>query len=239
MQNRFYRDWTRNHGGVNFQVQIEETDLSISADSDIKDQALDCVKKQRALLKEYIKKDSSFLISLEPVEIKPQAPLIIKEMIRAASIANVGPMAAVAGAMAEIVGRELRKLSENIIVENGGDIYIDTRDSSVVALYAGGSSILGKIGLKLDQNIMPAGVCTSSATIGHSLNFGKADAVTIVSDSAAIADALATSISNRVKSSSDIGSVLKYAQDISDIRGLVIVAAGRIAFYGGIEIIKV
>ncbi|MDP8253518.1 MAG: UPF0280 family protein [Candidatus Kaelpia aquatica] len=238
MQERFYRDWVKNYGGISFQAQIEETDLFISADSDIKDQALDCVKRQRALLKDYIKKDSSFLTSLEPIEVEPQAPLIIKEMTRAASIAGVGPMAAVAGAMAEIVGRELRELSENIIVENGGDIFIDTCRSSVVALYAGSSSMSGEIGLKLDQNIMPLGVCTSSATVGHSLNFGKADAVTVVSDSTAIADALATSISNMIKFSSDIDFALKYVQDISGIKGLIIVAAGKIAFYGDVEIVK-
>ncbi len=239
MQNRFYRDWVKNHKGVSFQVQIEETDLFISADSNIKDQAFDCVRKQRALLEEHIQSNPSFLESLQPVQIDSSAPIIVKEMARAALVAEVGPMAAVAGAMAEIVGKELHDLSKNIIVENGGDIYIDTQDTSIVALYAGNSSISGKVGLKLDQNIMPIGVCTSSATVGHSLNFGRADAVAVVSDSTAIADALATSISNMIKSSSDIEFALKYAQNVSDIKGLVIVVAEKIAFYGDIEIIKI
>jgi uncharacterized protein len=238
MQSRFYRDWVKGCEGVNFQVQVEETDLFISAESDIKAEAYNCVREQRGLLKEYIEHDLSFLRSLKPVQVEDQAPLIVKEMAKAAIVAGVGPMAAVAGAMAEAVGRELGKLSRNIIVENGGDIYIDSTLNPVVALYAGRSSISGKIGLKLKKDAMPLGVCTSSASIGHSLNFGNTDALTVIADSASVADALATAISNIVKSPSDIESALKYAQKIDLIKGLVIIVEKRAAFYGDIEIVK-
>jgi len=238
MQDKFYREWVKSSNGVHFQVQIEETDLFISADRDIKEQAYSCIKKQRKLLKDYSNNNPSFLRSLNPIQVDSSAPLIVQEMARAALVAGVGPMAAVAGAMAEITGKELSELSKNIIIENGGDIYINSTADSVVALYAGGSSLSGQIGLKLKRDAMPLGVCTSSASVGHSLNFGKTDALTVVADSAAIADALATSISNMIKSQSDIEHALKYAQDIGCIKGLVVIIDERIAFYGDIEIVK-
>ena len=110
-------------------------------------------------------------------------------MIFAAQAAGVGPMAAVAGALAEQVGQRLLKSTSEVIIENGGDIFIGARQILTVGVYAGGSPLSLKLGLRIDPAKGIRGICTSSGTVGHSLSFGKADAVCVLSDSCALADA--------------------------------------------------
>ena len=116
----------------------------------------------------------------------------MKQMIEAGQKAGVGPMAAVAGAIAECVGRELLAFSPEIIIENGGDIYLKCLKKRVVGIFAGKSPLTGKIGLEIDAKDTPLGVCTSSGTVSHSLSFGKADAAVAIAPSATLADAAAT-----------------------------------------------
>jgi ApbE superfamily uncharacterized protein (UPF0280 family) len=121
-------------------------------------------------------------------------------MAEAASIAGVGPMAAVAGAVASFLGQVLGSCSREVIVENGGDIYLRSAHERVVAVFAGDSPFSYKIGLRVKPEDTPAGICTSSGTVGHSLSFGNADAVVIKGESAILADAVATQAGNLIKS---------------------------------------
>ncbi|MDD5613842.1 MAG: UPF0280 family protein [Candidatus Omnitrophica bacterium] len=239
MQDRFYRDWIKGQDLTCFTVQVEETDLFIAADKNLKEEARNSVEKHRYSLKSYIERDSCFLDSLEPVKIDLRAPSIVKEMAYAASLAGVGPMAAVAGAFSDFVAKDLKPLTENIIVENGGDIYIKTTSSKTVAIYAGNSILSGRIGLKIKAQDMPCGVCTSSGKVGHSLSFGKADAVTVIAKSAVLADAFATAVGNMVKSSSDIENTIDCYSMIREILGIIIIIDDKIAFCGNIEIVKI
>ncbi len=119
-------------------------------------------------------------------------------MAAAAQTAGVGPMAAVAGAIAECVGRELLEFSPEVIVENGGDIFLKVSHRRTVGIFAGDSPLTGRIGIQIEARDTPLGVCTSSGTVGHSLSFGRADAVVVLAPAAALADAAATAIGNRV-----------------------------------------
>ncbi|MFA5389675.1 MAG: UPF0280 family protein, partial [Candidatus Omnitrophota bacterium] len=125
-QKRFYRELTKGTGLIGQEVIVKETDLSILAEKDIKDIAEEIVGKYRQEIEKYIKQRPEFATSLEPISMDLSAPDIIKEMIRASEAAGVGPMAAVAGAIAEFVGKELLKYSGQLIIENGGDIFIKT-----------------------------------------------------------------------------------------------------------------
>jgi ApbE superfamily uncharacterized protein (UPF0280 family) len=159
-------------------------------------------------------------------------------MYRAATAAGVGPMAAVAGAVARWVGRMLREKSDWVIVENGGDIHIDTGRPVTVGLYAGTSPFSGRIGLRLDPGPMPLGVCTSSATVGPSLSFGRADAATVVSRDAALADAAASGLGNRISGPADLEAALSWVLDVPGVMGALAVCGGRMAARGEIEIVK-
>lgn len=178
-----------------------------------------------------------FLTSLAPLDDDDIAPPIIRDMLKASLAANVGPMASVAGAISEYVGKDLLKLSENVIIENGGDIYLKTQENVRVAVYAGNSPLTYKIGLLLKPGQMPLGVCTSSGTVGHSLSFGKADAVCVLSRSSTMADAAATAMGNMVKGKEDIRTALEKGIKIEGVSGALIVIADHFGAIGEVELI--
>jgi len=233
---RWYRGYTKAPDLVPFSVQIKESDLLIWAEKNLQDLAYKRLEKERSNLEAYLRYDPDFLHSLAPVAASPFAPPLCQMMAKAAEKAGVGPMASVAGAINEMVGEELRQESEEIIIENGGDLLVFSREARVVAVYAGEDSPFSfRIGIKLPPG-KKWGVATSSGIVGHSLSFGKADAVVVVAESSAVADAWATSLANRVQEKEDIKKVLKFSQQITDIQGTLIILGEFLGVEGNIQI---
>jgi ApbE superfamily uncharacterized protein (UPF0280 family) len=235
-QPRTYRHWVKDKDLVAFKVTVKETDLYIRARSDLKRQAHELVLKYRQMLEEYIEGHPSFLTSLEPLAVDDDAPPLVRDMAQAAEKAGVGPMAAVAGAIAEYVGSELLDFSPEVIVENGGDIYLKSLKQRLIGIYAGKSPLTGRVGLEIESKDTPLGVCTSSGTVGYSLSFGKADAVIVLSQSTALADAAATAIGNRILKPQDIPGGIKFAQTIKGLKGLVIIQGEQVGVWGEVKL---
>jgi len=238
MEPRTYRHWIESRDLVAFNVTVKETDLHIRASSNLQRKARGLVLKYRGLLEKYIGRNPGFLTSLEPVSISQDAPGIVRQMAEAAQKAGVGPMAAVAGAIAESVGNELLAFSPEIIVENGGDIYLKSSRSRVVGIYAGKSPLTGKIGLEINGRDTPLGICTSSGMVGHSLSYGKADAVVALSDSATLADAAATAIGNLISQPDDITGAIKFGESIRGLKGVVIILGDNIGVWGEVKLCR-
>lgn len=219
-------------------VVVQQTDLSIYSDRAVNSATVrDVVIQQRGYLESYIRRRPEFLHSLHPLPYDPLASVIAKRMLQAARAAGVGPMAAVAGAVAEQVGERLLEDAEEIIVENGGDIFVGVRRPLTIGIYAGTSPLSLKLGLRVLPDAGIRAVCTSSGTVGHSLSFGKADAVCVLSHSCALADAAATAIGNRVGSGSDIRSAIRWGERIEGLKGILIIKADKMAAWGQIEIV--
>jgi hypothetical protein len=159
-------------------------------------------------------------------------------MYSASEKANVGPMASVAGAIAEYIGGELMQRSEEVIVENGGDIFLKLSEPGVNSIFAGTSPFTGKIGLRIEPKKTPLAICTSSGTVGHSYSQGQADAVVITSQDTSLADAVATGAANLIKSDEDFQSALEYAQGIQGVLGIVLVWQDKLAAQGDIELVS-
>ena len=221
---------------MSFTVTVKETDLFIRAASNLQRKALRLVEKYRGQLERYIENNPEFLTSLKPLAVSPGAPRIALDMIEAGNKVGVGPMAAVAGAVAEYVGRELLEFSPEIIVENGGDIFLKIARKRTVGIYAGDSPLTGKIGLEIVPQDTPMGICTSSGTVGHSFSRGKADAVVILAGSATLADAAATAICNRVISPDDIKSAIDYGKTLEGLKGIVIVIGENMGVWGNVKL---
>jgi len=234
---RTYRHFIKDSDLISFNVVANQTDLYIRARRNLKSKALTSLLKHRAPLESYIEHHPLFLTTLKPYQAEEDAPAIVKEMAKASQIAGVGPMAAVAGAMAEAVGRDLIPLSTEVIVENGGDIFLKILQKRVVGIYAGQSPFTGKIALEITPRETPLGICTSSASIGHSLSLGSADAVTVTSSSTALADAAATAIGNMVKDTEDIPKAIEKAQKIEGLQGIVIIKGDNIGIWGKVRIV--
>ena len=235
-QPRTYRHWIEGKDLVAFNVTVKETDLYVRATSNLERKAHRMVLKYRKQLEQYIEKNPEFLTSLKPLPIPPNAPRIVLDMIEAGRQANVGPMAAVAGAMAEYVGRDLLEFTPEIIIENGGDIFLKTTHKRVVGIYAGDSPLTGKLGLEIKPEDTPLGVCSSSGMVGHSLSFGKADAVVVTAGSATLADAAATAICNKVSKADDINSAIESGKNIVGLRGIIIIFGSNIGVWGDVKL---
>jgi ApbE superfamily uncharacterized protein (UPF0280 family) len=237
-QPRVYRHWIEGKDLVSFNVKVRETDLYIRASSNLQRKAQRLVLKYRQQLEQYIEKNPEFKTSLNPLPIPTNAPRIIQDMLNASQKVNVGPMAAVAGVVAEYVGRELLESSPEIIVENGGDIFLKLKRKRIVGIYAGDSPLTGKLGLEINPMDTPLGVCTSSGTVGHSFSYGKADAVLVVAKSATLADAAATAICNQVKTQDDISNAIEFGLKIPELKGIVIIIGNAIGVWGDVELCK-
>lgn len=235
---RFYRQWVKSDGLVTFEVKELETDLLISAAKNLEARARESVLNYREDILSYIKRDSNFYTSLEPLNAADNAPRIVKAMILASRKASVGPMAAVAGAIAEFVGRDILAYSDEVIVENGGDIFIKTNVLRVLGVYAGEDSpFSGKLALEISPEENGLGVCTSSGTVSHSLSFGRADAVLITSGDTALADAVATAAGSIVKNKDCVEKGIDFAKSIEGIEGALILIRDKMGSWGNVRLV--
>ena len=235
---RFYRNWCENDNLVSFEVVVEESDLYITARRNLKEEAFQLLSKYRSLLQRYIEKNPTFRTTLSPFPVDEDAPAIVKAMAEVSEKTGTGPMAAVAGAIAEFVGRDLLKLSDEIIIENGGDIFMKTLRNRRLGIYAGNSPFSGRIVIEIKSSNTPLGICTSSGTLGHSLSFGKADAVVVISPSSPLADGIATAIGNVIQKESDILEGIQLARGFKEIKGILIIKNEEMGIWGDIEILE-
>jgi hypothetical protein len=236
-EERTYRSLINKDNLISYNVTIAESDLLISSETDLSDSAFQSLAKHRHSLETYIKNYPDFRTSLLPFPEDNLAPPIIRDMIAKSKICGVGPMASVAGAVSEFVGYDLLNQTENLIIENGGDIFLQSKKSLNVAVYAGESALSYKLKIIVKQEETPLGICTSSATVGPSLSFGKADAVCVISKSATLADAAASAIGNRIKSKKDIKTTLDYGIKIPGVQGVVIICGNDMGAIGDIEFV--
>jgi len=237
-EKRTYRNLVKTDDLAKFEVIVKETDLLVRADRDLSKETRESVLKYRHQLETYIAMHPEFQKSLVPLAEDPYAPEIVREMIRTSQLAHVGPMAGVAGAMAESVSKDLLNLSKEVIVENGGDIYLATSRERTIGIYAGDSPLSLKIGIVISPEETPLGVCTSSAKVGPSLSFGKADAVSILAKSSTLADAAATAVGNVVKEKKDISLALGRAREIEGVLGTLIIVEEKMGIWGRIKLTR-
>lgn len=183
---------------VRHRLIIQQTIATVIAEERFIPMAEEEVFLQRQNLEEYIHKHPEFLTSLKPCESVHDAPPIVQDMADRASKVSVGPMAAVAGAIAEYVVKALiRKGASHVIFDNGGDIAMCIDRPVVVGIYAGRSTFKS-LGLRFMPEGRIIGICTSSATVGHSLSLGRADAAIVISPDVILADAAATALGNAI-----------------------------------------
>ncbi|MFO7913435.1 MAG: UPF0280 family protein [Desulfotignum sp.] len=242
---RIYRQQQRKKGLVSFEVTVQETNLHIQADAglqadiDLSGQAVQAVQQCRRLIEDHIRKYPAFARSLVPMQVPDTAAPIIRDMAQAADAARVGPMAAVAGAVAEYTGQHLLSFSPEVIVENGGDIFICSNTDTVLTIFAGTSPLSMTTGIQVPRQENAFGVCTSSGTFGHSTSFGKADAVMVMARSCMLADAAATALANQVNTADDISAILEKGRQIPGIQGLVIIVGAQIGLWGSLKLVRV
>lgn len=225
------------HGRLTpMRITVQETDLSVYSQGLRADEIKDAVIVQRGYLENYIRCFPAFAQTLAPWQEDALAPPIVQDMIRAARLAGVGPMAAVAGAIAERVGADLLRWTDEIIIENGGDIYIKSAHPLTVGVFAGHSPLSMKVGIEIDAAEKPQAVCTSSGSVGPSLSKGRADAVCVVGPACSVADAAATAIANRVSTARDVQPAIQWGRTIEGVEGILVIMTRKVGMWGRIRV---
>ena len=238
---RKYRKIPDTGGLQSCQVKNRETDLQILAPVDVTEAATHLIVQYRTQLENYLARCPAFIDALSPLSDDPTAVPMVREMLRAGLAADVGPMATVPGVIAEYVGRDLltRDDCNEVVVENGGDIFMQRQKDCTAAIFAGESPLSYRVGIRIPAREMPLGICTSSGTVGHSLSLGQADSVTVIARSTALADAAATRLGNEVGKARDIGPSLKLAAKIPGLSGVVIVVGEELGAWGQVELVEI
>ncbi|MEW5733604.1 MAG: UPF0280 family protein [Thermodesulfobacteriota bacterium] len=235
---RNYRVLAARPGLVRFRVMARESDLHIQAASDLSALATELLLGCRARLEAYIADHPLFAETLSPYPVSGPAPGIVREMAAAGEAAGVGPMAAVAGAVAQHVGRELARSSAEVVVENGGDVFVKLDGPFTTAIYAGESPLSLRVGLRIDGRGGPISICTSSGTVGHSKSFGRADAAVVVARDCALADALATALGNRIREPASIKAALSWLEKIPQVIGGAAVMGKLFGAFGDLAVVN-
>ncbi|MDD4953537.1 MAG: UPF0280 family protein [Candidatus Omnitrophica bacterium] len=237
---RFYRDWVNAKDLRLLRIAKSETDIEVLCDKKPdEDFILERINSYRWDIENYISRDRRFLTALKPIAVELSAPRVIQDMAQAADRAGVGPMAAVAGAIAQRLGKDLLKKGyRQVIIENGGDIFLKTKKSRLVGIYTGKSKLWNALKIKIKPKDTPLGICTSSGTVGHSLSFGRADSVVILSKDVALADAVATATANRVRQRQDLQGALMFARGIKGVLGAIIILNNDLISWGKVEFVK-
>jgi len=240
---RTYRSQFNSDRFSAFEVKYKETDLWIGVDTasfkeEMQTLAAAKTEELRKKLDDYIETEPFFKKSLKPFQPSASAPAEAKAMAVATEIAGVGPMASVAGLFAREVGEAiLQNFSvEEMVIENGGDIFAVIKKELVLSVFAGESPLSGKIGLVIPADTGKIGICTSAGTVGPSLSFGKADAVVVICSDAVLADAFATAFGNKVKSPNDVEKVINQSEKYPEILSMLIVCEDKVGIRGDFEI---
>jgi ApbE superfamily uncharacterized protein (UPF0280 family) len=213
--------------------EVGETAVTIVTDDEYLETAQESIFRSREIVQEFIRRDPFFQTTLEPYPCPSDAPPLIARMCSAASKAQVGPMAAVAGAIAERAVLDMQAAgATQAVVDNGGDIALLLDRETTVGLYAG-EKVKG-IGLLCPPREGVFGICTSSATIGPSISFGVSDAATVLAADVTLADACATRLGNLLTSDSEevMRSALDNVCSIAGVEGALAVVGGKVAMKG-------
>jgi len=232
---RFYRYWVKEDDLIKFEAKVRETDLYISASVLLEKEAVRSIELHRKPIEDFIKAHPDFCTTLNPYPASAGMAPIVRDMVEATARVGVGPMAAVAGAIADYVGADLLRRCEEVIVENGGDIFIRVKRPIRIGIYAADSPFTGKLSLEIRPEETPLGICTSSGTVGPSLSFGTTDATVILAKTATFADACATAIGNMVKAEADIDKAIDRARGIDGLDGVAVIKGKKIGAWGKVQ----
>lgn len=220
---RTYRlDTINRENEQKIQIIIEETDLLITVSNAVnKQELIDFCSKElceiRNILKFWINLYPEIKDSLDPVHTPKNAPAFLFAMCEAGKFAHVGPFASVAGTIAHFIATKIhcflkeKNICPDVIVENGGDIYAFSSKERYIGIMANPKEKC-MLGLKIAKEQFPLAVCSSSATIGHSLSFGQGDLALILAKNGSLADALATRYGNLLRNKGDINPILTQAK---------------------------
>ena len=218
--------WKRHH------IEIKESVITVLCPPSFIESGKKAVLDTRKQIEDFIARYPEFKSSHTSLQPPPGSASLIKKMYQESGKVEVGPMAGIAGAVAEQCLKQLLKAgAREAVVDNGGDIALFIRQPLKVGIYAGEGFSLN-LALDLEPRNQPLGICTSSGTVGHSFSYGLADAALVISENIVLADAAATAVANRVHSPDDLNSCFDILTCLSEIEGSLVILGDKISMWG-------
>ncbi len=237
-ETRFYRSFHTCPRWDTYRVRQESSDLYIRSQGNHAFLVQQVLRDLRGKILAHIQRQPEFLQAMEPIPELSAVEPIIARMYHASRTAGVGPMAAVAGAISQSTALELNSRSAEVIVENGGDNYLILQETALSTIYAGNSRLSGCLGLQIQPWQTPLAICTSSGTVGHSVSLGQADAATIISQDACLADAAATATANMVQDQEKLEQALDFALSLPGVMGALLIYQDTLAAHGDLQLVS-
>ena len=231
-----YRNKISAEGRYSFRVDYKYSGLYMMCDRDIGSELEEAISSFYRDIEMIIAGQPDFEKSLVPIKAGKDLPRIIKEMCDAGEVFSVGPMASVAGALCDHLAKSLMGRCGFLMIENGGDVYIKSSDPLEVGIFTKNIYFRDRLTLLVEAGQTPCGICSSSGSFGHSLSLGKSDLVTVLSRTATIADAAATSIANTINSEEDIDEAITRFSQYKEVDGLIIIKNKRIGLWGKLQL---
>ena len=212
--------------------EIGETAVTIAADAEHQSRAVDAIIAARSDVKRHIVNDPFFLTTFEPYDCGRDASNIVRRMCAASRTVGVGPMATVAGAIAQA---GLEAMIDNGCrhgwIDNGGDIALLLEQPVTVEVYCEPDAPEA-FALEVDTLGEILGVCSSSGRLGHSISLGESDVSVAIADSAVLADAAATAIGNCARGKNDLVECFRPVKGVEGFVGGLAVLGGDVSMCG-------
>ncbi|WP_163340753.1 UPF0280 family protein [Desulfopila sp. IMCC35008] len=188
---------------------------------------------ERKKIEKYIKQHPAFASALKPINLLPEAPPVVQKMAEASGKTGLGPMASVAGTLAQYgVEAALEAGCTDALVENGGDMYIASSAPVTIGIYAGKNAIGTQLAFHIFSEDLPLSICSSSSKMGHSLSFGNCELATVIAKDAALADSAATLVCNSISKQEDVEQVLDNVGSIEGIQGILVIKDNNVGLWG-------
>jgi ApbE superfamily uncharacterized protein (UPF0280 family) len=235
---KLHRDWLSGADFYLTQIAAKETELQVFTSRKAERRMIEeKIRLLRLDIENYIERDRLFLVSLRPVEVAKDAPVIVKEMSRCARLINCGPMQTLAGAIAGYLGRALSDNGfKDVVVKNATSIFIKSSKTLAINFYTGRSKIWSRLKLKIRPKDTPLCVAIQEGRRAQDINFGCADNVFVLSSNAALAQGAAVSVANRINTKADMQRALDFARTIKGIEGVAIIMKNNMLSWGKVEI---
>ncbi len=240
-EKRFYRSFLKPKG-FSFEIVAGESDVWIclpgvmQVSEGIRGEIRKTLLNVREELSYFIEKNPDFYSSLQPIKVSSLLiPDIIRVMLSASEKADVGPMAGVAGAVNFFIGKRIENFGfKEFIIENGGDVYLLSKEERVFRVYSGVEEIDRTVALKIPPGRW--GVCSSSSKIGHSLSLGNSSVATVIAKDSVVADCMATAVANSKTAEEMVELSRRFVSSCAE--GIFGVIDGKIVLSGNISPVK-
>ncbi len=232
-----YRKKISSKTAYKWHLAYRNTDLYVASSKNIIDALVKHLIDFYEAVDRVSKTNPAFLKSLSPLRENMSYPEIINEMVRKSAVYGVGPMASIAGAVCDYIGRKLMGEARTIIIENGGDIFIKSGHQVIAGIYTENIKLGDKLKLKIQPKNTPCGLCSSSGTMGHSLSLGKTDLVSVLASTTISADAAATALANRISEEGQIQSSIEEFKKMPALKGILVIKSSKIGLWGQMELV--